>query len=105
MNSTSKHNFKNLEKIKKMYQEESTPTTLKYLDSNKILQDRLDKLTKEKTDKSDNIEKKDKKKSQTFAKTTEENLRKELENILLQVYLEHINKTKDFDIKVFENHV
>ena len=32
-------------------------------------------------------------------------LRKELENILLQVYLEHINKTKDFDIKVFENHV
>lgn len=47
----------------------------------------------------------EKKSSPNFAKTTEENLRKELESILLQVYLEHINKSKDFDIKVFENHV
>jgi hypothetical protein len=47
----------------------------------------------------------EKKNIPNFAKTTEENLRKELESILLQVYLEHINKSKDFDIKVFENHV
>jgi hypothetical protein len=47
----------------------------------------------------------EKKGTPNFAKTTEENLRKELESILLQVYLEHINKSKDFDIKVFENHV
>ena len=47
----------------------------------------------------------DKKNSSNLQKTTEENLRKELESILLQVYIEHINKSKDFDIKVFEKHV
>lgn len=47
----------------------------------------------------------DKKSSSNLQKTTEENLRKELESILLQVYIEHINKSKDFDIKVFEKHV
>ena len=47
----------------------------------------------------------EKKNSSNFAKTTEENLRKELENILLQVYIEHINKTKNLDMKRFEKHV
>jgi hypothetical protein len=47
----------------------------------------------------------EKKNSSNLQKTTEENLRKELESILLQVYIEHINKSKDFDIKVFEKHV
>ena len=110
MNSTS--NLKlliNLEKIKKMYQEESSGSSLKYLDVNKIFPEKFDKLENiekiEKFDKFENLEKTEKKTSPNFAKTTEENLRKELENILLQVYLEHINKTKDFDIKVFENHV
>ena len=43
--------------------------------------------------------------SSNFAKNTEENLRKELESILLQVYLEHINRTNKIDISVFEKHV
>jgi len=47
----------------------------------------------------------EKKNSSNFAKTTEENLRKELESILSQVYIEHINKTKNLDMKKFEKHV
>ena len=38
-------------------------------------------------------EKGDKQNSSNFAKSTDENLRNELEGILLQVYTEHINKT------------
>jgi hypothetical protein len=69
-----------------MYQEESAP--LKY--TSKLFPEKIEKPIVS---------------SSSFAKTTEENLRKELESILYQVYAEHINKSKDYDIKVFEKHV
>lgn len=47
----------------------------------------------------------EKDKSLNFVKNTEDNLKKELETILLQVYLEHLNGGQEIDIKIYERHV
>ncbi len=72
-----------------MYQEK-TSSTLKYLDPNKFFT--------EQTEKNKII-------SSSVVTKIEENLKKELETILIQVYIEHINRTHEYDLTIFVNQV